>query len=260
MIIDANTYLGHWPFRQLRYNTAEKLVELMNSNGIDKAVVSSINAIFYKNCQSGNEELAMEIREHRDHFIPFATLNPMYPGWEDELKLCAETFNMNGIRMFPHYHNYKLTDDASMRLIHEATQRSMPISIPIRVVDRRQRHWLDSARDLSLSEIEEIIRQCPETTFILTNGIGWENSQLVKDEFFKSCNFLIEISRLTSVLQESIPRLLDALGPTKLAFGTGMPFKYPRPAMLKVDILEATEEVKERIYWRNIAEILNIWC
>jgi predicted TIM-barrel fold metal-dependent hydrolase len=228
----------------------------MNENGIDKAVVSSINAIFYKNCQSGNEELSVETQEYRDRFIPFATLNPMYPGWKDDFQVCVEEFNMKGIRMFPHYHNYKLTDDASMRLIHEATQRSMPVSIPMRMVDRRQRHWLDSARDLSLSEFEEIIKQCPETAFILAEGVGWENSQLVKDEFFKSCKFLIEISRLTSVLQESIPRLLDVLGATKLAFGTGIPFKYPRPAMLKMEILEASEEVKERICWRNVVEIL----
>ncbi|MBM3235492.1 metal-dependent hydrolase [Candidatus Poribacteria bacterium] len=254
MIIDVNAYLGHWPFRQLRYNTAEKLIELMNKFGLDKTVVSSLNAIFYKNCQSGNEELATETREHRERFIPFATLNPMYPGWEDDFEQCVEEFNMKGLRLFPHYHNYKLTDDASIRLIHEATQRCMPVSIPMRMVDRRQRHWLDSARDLSLSEFEEIIKQCSETTFILTEGVGWENSQLVN--VFKSCNFLIEISRLTSVLQESIPRLLDALGPTKLAFGTGMPFKYPRPALLKMEILEASEEVKEQIYWRNIAGIL----
>jgi len=256
LIIDVNAYLGHWPFRQLRYNTAEKLIELMDKNGIDKAVVSSINAIFYKNCQSGNEELAAQTKEHRDRFIPFATLNPMYPGWEEDFDRCVEEFGMRGIRMFPHYHNYELTDDASLRLIHEATLRGMPVSIPIRVVDRRQRHWLDSARDLSLSEIEEIIKQCPDTNFILTNGIGWEDGQLAQNEFFKSCNFLIEISRLTSVLQESIPRLLDALGPTKLAFGTGIPFKYPHPAMLKMEILTASEAVKERIYWQNIAEIL----
>ncbi|MFQ6043322.1 MAG: amidohydrolase family protein [Candidatus Poribacteria bacterium] len=258
MIIDVNAYLGHWPFRQLRYNTAEELIELMDSNGIDKAVVSSINAIFYKNCQSGNEELTEQTREYRDRFIPFATLNPMYPGWEEDFERCVEGFDMRGIRMFPHYHNYKLTDDASVRLIHKATLRGMPVSIPLRVVDRRQRHWLDSARDLSLPEIEEIIKQCPDTNFILTNGIGWENSQLAQNEFFKSCNFLIEISRLTSVLQESIPQLLDALGPTKLAFGTGIPFKYPRPATLKMEILTASEEVKERIYWRNIAEILGV--
>ena len=60
MIIDVNAYLGHWPFRQLRHNTVKGLLNLMDRNGIDKAMVSSINAIFYKNCHAGNEELAIE--------------------------------------------------------------------------------------------------------------------------------------------------------------------------------------------------------
>ncbi len=255
MIIDANAYLGHWPFRRLSHNTAQGLLALMERHKIDKAIVSSINAIFYKNCHAGNEELAVETQEYRDRLIPFATLNPMYPGWEDDLEQCAEEFGMKGLRLFPHYHNYKLTDDESLRLIDEATKRRMPVSIPIRVVDRRQRHWLDNARDLTHSEIEEIIKTRPETTFILTNGTGWQNSQLAKKEEFKSRKFFIEISRLTSVLQESIPKLLDALGPGKLVFGTGMPFKYPMPALLKMDVLEAEDDVKEHIYWRNILSL-----
>ncbi len=254
MIIDVNAYLGHWPFRQLRHNTTEGLLEIMERYSIDKALVSSINAIFYKNCHSGNEELFAQTKAHRNHLIPLATLNPMYPGSADDFAQCVEEFDMKGLRLFPHYHNYKLTDDVSLNLIHEATRRGMLVAIPMRVVDRRQRHWLDNVRDLTLAEMEEIVRRCPDTTFIFTNGSGWENSQLVKDEFFASCNFLIEISRLTSVLQSSIPRLVDSLGPTKLAFGTGMPFKYPKPVLLKMELLEATENVKERIYWRNIAE------
>jgi len=256
MIIDANAYLGNWPFRRLRHNTAQGLLALMERHKIDKAVVSSINAIFYKNCHAGNEELAMETREYQDRLIPFATLNPMYAGWEDDLEQCAEEFRMKGLRLFPHYHNYKLTDDESLRLIDGATKRHMPVSIPIRVVDRRQRHWLDNVRDLAHSEIEEIIKARPETTFILTNGAGWQNSQLAKNEELKSRKFFIEISRLTSVLQESIPKLLDALGPGKLVFGTGMPFKYPMPALLKMDMLNAEDDVKEHIYWRNIADVL----
>ena len=105
MIIDVNAYLGHWPFRQLRHNTASGLLKLMDKNGIDKAIVSSINAIFYKNCHSGNEELAAETKAHRDRLIPFATLNPEYPGWEDDLKHCHEDFGMTGLRLLPHYHN-----------------------------------------------------------------------------------------------------------------------------------------------------------
>jgi len=258
LIIDVNAYLGHWPFRQLRYNTADGLLRLMDRNGIDKAIVSSINAIFYKNCHSGNQELAVETKTHRDRLIPFATLNPQYPGWEDDLKQCHEDFGMPGLRLFPHYHNYKMTDDLSLNMIHSATNSGMALSVPVRVVDRRQRHWLDNVADLSITDIEHTIQECPEAKFIILNGRGFQNSGLIKDETLSTSNFLIEISRLSVVLQEEIPKLMEVLGPGKLAFGTGIPFKYPGPVMLKMKILEIPEESKEKIHWRNVARMLNI--
>lgn len=84
MLIDVNTYIGHWPFRQLRHNTAEAMVKRMDQHGIDQAVVASIHGIFYKNVHPANEELAKAVRRYRDRLIPFATLNPAYPGWETE--------------------------------------------------------------------------------------------------------------------------------------------------------------------------------
>lgn len=37
MIIDINAFLGHYPFRQLHFRNAAKMVELMDHNGIDRA-------------------------------------------------------------------------------------------------------------------------------------------------------------------------------------------------------------------------------
>lgn len=256
MIIDVNAYLGHWPFRQLRHNTASGLLKLMDENGIDKAMVSSINAIFYKNCHSGNEELAAETKAHRDRLIPLATLNPQYPGWEDDLKQCCGDFGMAGLRLFPHYHDYKLDSEISLDMIRCAAGRGMALSIPIRVVDRRQRHWLDNVSDLSVSDIESVVQKCPEASFIILNGRGFQNSRLVEDEDLRSSNFLIEISRMSVILQAEIPRLIEALGPSKLAFGTGMPFKYPMPALLKMQILNAPEQVKEKVRWENVTRML----
>ena len=46
MIIDVNTYIGHWPFRQVLDSTPEGLINLMDKSGIDMACVSNLNAIF----------------------------------------------------------------------------------------------------------------------------------------------------------------------------------------------------------------------
>jgi predicted TIM-barrel fold metal-dependent hydrolase len=257
VIVDVNAYLGHWPFRPLHDNTVDGLIALMDRNGIDRAVVSSIHGIFYKNCHTANEELIAEIAPHRDRLIPFATLNPMYVDWEEDLKRCRD-LGMKGLRLFPVYHRYSLTGEESLSLIRKSTEWGWPIAVPMRVVDIRQRHWMDVVNQVSLSDFEAVVRKCPETTFLFLNGIGYEDSPFVKDEELKQARFLIEISRLTSELTESIPKLLDALGPSKLVFGSGMPFKIPKPALLKMEILEADREIKERIYGGNAAALLGL--
>lgn len=256
MVIDINAYIGHWPFRQLRNNTPEGLLRLMDENSIDKAMVSSINAIFYRNSQAGNEELSDWTKNYHDRFIPFATLNPKYAEWKDDLKKCYEAYGMIGIRMFPHYHNYKLYQDEGLEMVEFATEMDMAISVPIRLEDRRQRHWLDNVNDLPLSDIESAIRACPEASFMILNGRGFESSSLFRDENLKNKKFIIDISRLSVVLQREIPKLIELAGISKIAFGTGIPFNYPNPALLKAKILDVPEQDKEALLWCNALGII----
>jgi len=153
VLIDVNAYLGHFAFRRLRHNTAEGLLKLMDRHGIDKAIVSSASAITYRNPQSGNEELMEEVRGHEDRLIPFAVINPSYAGWEDDLRICHDEFGMKGLRLYPKWHNYDLSDPHCMELINRATEMGMIISIPIRVEDYRQRSWLVDVPDLSLDDL-----------------------------------------------------------------------------------------------------------
>jgi len=255
LIIDINAYIGHWPFRQLRNNSVDGILRLMDNNGIDKAIVSSINAIFYKNPHSGNEELFSEIRNHSDRLISFATLNPRYAGWKDDLRQCHEEFGMSGIRLFPHYHNYRLHDDNGIEMINAAVEKNMPVSIPIRMEDRRQRHWLDNVSDISLSDVESAMAKFPAAKFMILSGRGFENSRLASDERLKAADFLVDISRMGVVLQEEIPRLINLLGESKLAFGTCIPFSYPAPALLKIQLLGCHKNV-EMIKWENASRYL----
>jgi len=228
----------------------------MDKKGIDQAVVSSINAIFYKNSQAGNEELAKEIRRHGDRLIPFAVLNPTYADWEHDLVVCAEEFGMLGLRLYPHYHNYTLSDACCRELIQAATERGLLLSLPIRVTDRRQRHWLVDVPDVALEEVVQLVKAHPEAQFILLNGLGYINFPLGQKGSDLPANYVLEISRLSAVLKAEMRQLLDNLGPDRLVFGTGMPFKYPDPALVKLEVLEATEEEKEQIRWKNAARLL----
>ncbi len=72
MIIDINATLGHYPFRQLTATDAESMTKLMDRWTIDRALVSSLHAVFYRDCHRGNLELFDQIKSHPDRFISVA--------------------------------------------------------------------------------------------------------------------------------------------------------------------------------------------
>lgn len=256
MILDMNAYLGHFAFRRLRHNTADALLRLMDSKGIDRAVVSSAGAITYRNVQPGNEDLFASVKPHRDRLIPFAVVNPFYAGWEDDLNVCHEEFGMKGLRIYPKWHNYALTDSCLGDLVSAATERKMPISVPLRVEDYRQRSWLVDVPDVPLSEIAELLPRHPEARFILLNGAGFIGSPLAREGEQLPANYWIEISRLSALLANEIGQLVAKLGADRVVFGTGMPFQYPDPALVKLEVLDIPEEVKEKIRWQNAAALV----
>jgi len=256
MLIDVNAYLGHFAFRQLRHATAPGLLTLMDGAGIDKAVVSSASAIAYRNAQAGNEEVHAEAGPHRDRLIPFAVVNPSYAGWQDDLRICHEGFGMSGLRLYPRWHNYTLADRCCLDLVHAATERGMAVSIPIRAEDSRQRHWLVDVPDVALDEIAALVKACPQARFILVNGIGFARSPLGQQDNGLPANYAVGISRLSALLANEIGQLIASLGAQRLLFGTGMPFKYPGPALVKLEVLDASEHEKEQIRWQNAARLL----
>ncbi len=52
--------------------------------------------------------------------------------------------------------------------------------------------------------------------------------------------------------------LMDNLGAERVVFGTGIPFKYADPALVKLEVLEATEEEKEAVRSGNAARLLGL--
>ncbi len=258
MMIDVNAYLGHFAFRRLRHNTADSLLALMDAKKIDKAIVSSAAAITYRNAQAGNEEMMEEVCRHRDRLIPFAVINPFYAGWQDDLKICCEQFGMTGLRLYPKWHNYSLSDPCCRDLVNAATERGMVISIPMRVEDNRQRSWLLNIPDIPLTEIVELVKAHPKSRFLLLNGLGYTGSPLGKKNNGLPANYAIELSRLSAVLANEIGQLIANLGADRLMFGTGMPFNYPDPALVKLEVMAATEIDKEKIRSQNAAVWLRL--
>jgi len=257
MIIDTNAYLGPYAFRHLRHNTPDGLLELMDAKGITKAWVSNAAAITHRNVQPANEDLVESVRRHRDRLIPLAVINPFYAGWQDDLTACKEQLGMKGLRLYPNWHNYSLADKCCLDLIDAATALRMLITIPLRVEDYRQRSWLVDVKDVSLAEIVPLIKAKPQARFVLLNGIGYTASPLGQKNNNLPANYWIEISRLSALMGNEIGKLVEALGPDRIVFGTGIPFNAPDPSLMKIQVLQMSQKDKDRIFWENAAALMS---
>jgi hypothetical protein len=261
MLLDINAYVGHWPFKQLKYNTCEATLDRMDQFGVDISVISNLNGIFYKNTQPANKELFDEIQSDKKfagRFIPFAVINPIYAGWKDDFEECRTKFGMKGIRLYPKYHDYELTDPACIELVQLARDHDLPVAFSFRMVDSRQRSWIDIEEEWDLKDIVPIVKAVPDAKYIflnLTNSIKLNDEE---EMLLKSTNWVVDTSgRSVNAFQELISRF----GKEKFAFGTHAPILDYMTGLLRIESLrddEADKKIKDLFRYGNAKRILGI--
>src|SRR5690606_4209935 len=261
MLIDCNTYIGHWPFRQLRHNTLASRLDQMDKMGVDLAVVSNLNGIFYKNAQAANEELYVAIQAERrfsDRFIPFAVISPVFAGWEDDLDLSIRELGMKGIRLYPKYHRYELDHPECVKLVKMAQDKGLPVAFSLRMVDSRPSSWLDILKEWALKDLLPIIQAVPNAKYLILNVSNSTSLTPEAMEIFRKTDLIMDTSG-RNILQ--LGEMLHLFGKQKFAFGSHAPLLDHYTGLIRVESLreeEANEATKERLRSGNIKRFLDL--
>jgi len=261
MLIDINANIGHWPFQQTNCNSCKALLDRMNRFGVNISVIGNMNGIFYKDTQASNEELFEEInsdRHFRNRFIPFGTINPIYAGWKNDLEVCIRKFGMKGIRLYPQYHDYELTDPACIELVKMAGDRGIIVGLTIRMVDSRLRAWMDLSNEWALKDIIPIMKAVPDAKYLALNVSGGIQLNDEDTKLFRDTDILLD----TSGRNITDPAgLINKFGRDKFAFGTHSPILDYLTGLLRIESLrdsEADEATKELLRSGNARRILGI--
>jgi predicted TIM-barrel fold metal-dependent hydrolase len=260
MSIDLHTYIGHYPFRELRGNTPQGLASYMDRFAIERAAVANLNGIFYRNTRPANEELAAAIKPFPGRFIPFAVINPTYPGWKHDLETCRG-LGMKGLRIYPQYHDYTLSDPRLSELLDAAHGWNMPVAFTRWVEDPRQRSWMDTSKELPLDDIVAVVRDNPGT-FLLLNAYIYP----VKDEYlrvFREAQVYFDTMFASVTIKGwsgyDLLALVKELGPERFLFGSGYPLRDPVSAQIRLDLAtELGQPAREAIWSGNARRLLNI--
>lgn len=267
MWVDINAYVGNWPYKKLKDSTLEGLLGRMDRFGVNQSVVANLNCLFYKNTQAGNEELFEDIKacvKYTNRIIPFAVINPLYPGWKRDFEKCI-ALGAKGIRIYPQYHDYQPDDKACLELVNLAGEAKLPVGLTIRMVDSRQRSWLDldhvagtDRGEWSLRHFMPLLKAAPNTRYLILNianglGVNSEEAPLLKKD-----NVLFDTSGRSL---HHMPEILKQYGPEKFAFGTHSPILDYLTSMLRIDSMsdaEASSEIKNKMRYQNAQQFLDL--
>ncbi len=251
MIYDADTWIGHWPYRRLPNTAASDLLKQMDSHGIEKALVGSLQGIFYKDSHEANRELTKAVSRYRDRLVPCAILNPTYFGWAEDLKQCREEWAMPVLRLIPQYHPYKLTDDVADEIVAAAHELKMTVAVYGRVMDLRGRSHLDHSRQVPADEIMAMFKKFHGASFMLLNS-----GAVKAPKGAKAPKIFQDVAQMHGGCGVGIEKGLKTCTADRLMFGSTMLLRYPKPALLAIETVKATKAQKEKILYKNLKRLI----
>ncbi len=258
MIVDMNVLLGRWPFAPLKYDNVEGVLTLMDRAGIDKGVVTSLNSVFYYDCEIGNREVGEACKQYPDRFIPLAVINPNLLLWKDHLKECIEKYGVKGLKLHPDYHKFGLLEGRAAEVMREAKRLMLPVYIQTSLQDMRHHPGYCLVSEVPISEVAQVVDRHSENTFIVAGGQWFMQKavQLVKS-VRRNKNLYIVTDGCGGPF-DGLGTLIEQTDSSKLLFGTRTPILYAEAAKLVIEQSKISAEDKENILGGKAAELLSL--
>lgn len=250
MFIDISTYVGHWPFRNLKYNTLAGLDALAQDAGITHMVVANLHGLFYKDANVANLELLEELKAYhgKTQFLPLAIVDPQYPMWEKNARAMIDA-GFAGFELAPLYHGYKLGmqhkyDSYSyVQLAAPVMELAKELDVPVRICagfeNIRGRGRMDVFENLTDEDYYALLSKYPDVHVLCTGfmpcSVGEPFSALLQTRRNTYLDLSLGESQLTGQPDENI----RIAGMEKLCFGSLSPFMYMESALVNLEYASA---------------------
>jgi predicted TIM-barrel fold metal-dependent hydrolase len=254
VIIDVNVSLFRYPTRRVPRDDTADLVKFLTAKHVTQAWVGSFEAVLHRDLGGVNQRLVAECRVKGEGLLlPFGTVDPLLPDWEEELRRCHEMHGMRGIRLFPNYHGYALDHPQFGKLIELAGQRKLIVQIAARLEDPRTQHRLLSVDDVDLQKLKAVLGRYPSTPIVLLNALMSVPLDL-PSALAEAGQVYFELATLEGVA--GVERLLKSFPAERLLFGSHAPFFIWESAELKLHESALPRPMVDRIRAGNAAKLL----
>jgi predicted TIM-barrel fold metal-dependent hydrolase len=254
-IIDSNVWFGHWPFRRLPGDEPADLLRRLQGAGVRQAWIGSLDGLFHRDIGAVNDRLVADCRAVGDGncCLPFGTVNPKLPDWEDDLRRCHEVHQMPGIRLAPAYHGYSLDDPSFASLVRRAAEQRLIIELLVSLEDQRTQHSRGRVPLLDVTPLIDLVKQASGLQLVLLGAFHASKRDVV-ERLAAAGEVYFEIATLEGM--GGLSRLVDWVTVDRILFGSAAPFFYIDSAVLKLQESELAGRQLEQICFANAERLI----
>lgn len=235
--VDVHTWIGAYPFRYVPHPDPEVLVRVLAREGVASAWVGHLPSAFHRDPTPGNEELFARLVPHAGVLKPAPVVRPDWPQWERTLRDVAE-MGAVAIRAYPPQWGMGAADPSMRALALACGELGLPLVLTTRFEDLRQRHWMDSAGDLSAAAVRALAR-AGDRVRVVVLGAGRDMMEethwsLTPDE---QRRVWWDISWIWGPPDDHLAHLLRTVGAERFVFGTGWPMRLTQVPRANLELL-----------------------
>ena len=216
MLFDTHVHLGRWPFTLVPDRSPAQLVALLHAHGINRALVSPLDAILGPDPLPANRALFAAVRR-TSALLPVPTVNPALAHWREQLDFAAAG-PLRALKLYPNYHNYRLDSHRFDAFFAEVQKRRLKLLISVRIEDDRHRYFALRIKDVPTKQLAAFLKRSPRLHPLLL-GAGLPNvRELAKtvENFSTDTSFIEWIESLATLVKEFPAR--------RILFGSHTPF------------------------------------
>jgi predicted TIM-barrel fold metal-dependent hydrolase len=222
----------------------DELVGILDKYGIDRGVIFSTVSTLSRSPEEfirGNREVIKALGEYPDRFWGSCTVHPHFLEESlEELEFCRNKFGFPWMgEMCPYLGGYSATSDEMLEVIGRASDLGYIVHL-----------------HCNNDEVERIITEFPDTPFVFAHLQGFGDCERRYRLVASRENLYVDISGSEVVRHGILELALEIAGPERLLFGSDLIIDNPIPTIARIDDLDILKSDKERIFWRNLDELL----
>lgn len=169
MIIDTNAHLGSWPFSPIAVRTGPELAAHLAANGISRAAVSHLGAVFLPDPTPANRELFAATKRTRA-LVPVPIVNPLLANWREQLAECVAA-GASAVKILPNYHNYKLRAKRLDAFVAALAAAKLKLVLNLRLEDERHKYFALRIKGVPVADVGAFLARFPQH-HILLSGVS----------------------------------------------------------------------------------------